>query len=135
MGAWGVHTFQNDSARDWVYDLEDSQGLTFIEESLDTALAQGEYLDSEEGSFALAAAETVACLIGRPPHQDLLTGPLTEWVKENPPEVTGDVLQKAVRAVDRVATPPSELLELWEQTELFQDWTNSLADLKRRLLN
>src|SRR5688572_21928544 len=61
MGAWGSEAFENDDGSDWVYDLEETDSLDLIIESLTYILDnRGEYLDRLECTRAVAAAETLA---------------------------------------------------------------------------
>lgn len=47
LAAWGVNAFENYDACDWGGDLEESDGLAVIEETLMAALLpENEYLDS-----------------------------------------------------------------------------------------
>jgi Domain of unknown function (DUF4259) len=69
MGAWGVGSFDNDDAADWLNDqLRRSADLRPIQTALD-AVAQLDptgYLEAPEASAAVAAAEVVAALAGDP---------------------------------------------------------------------
>ena len=66
MGAWGIGTFENDDAGDWVDRLEESEGLTLLTETLAPAADPSGYLEAPTCTEALAAAEVVAALAGRP---------------------------------------------------------------------
>ena len=66
MGAWGVSTFENDDASDWVYRLEAVADLGLIRTSLEAAAKPQGYLEASLCSEALAAAEVVAALSARP---------------------------------------------------------------------
>lgn len=130
MGTWGVGSFENDGASDWVYELEASPGLAFLEETLEAGLATG-YLETTEGENAVGAAETVACLLGRP--GEYIPESLENWVAANKLPVSPQLRAKAVAAVQRVQSEPSELLELWSEGEEAEAWRASLADLVVRL--
>ena len=134
MGAWGTGVFDNDTACDWAGELVESSDLSRIETTLDNVLQAGSgYLEAPEAEEALAAAEVVARLQGNWGVRDVYTAPVDEWVEENnlvPPE---DLTQKAIRAIDRILAPPSELLELWEETgDDLKAWKASLDDLRSR---
>ncbi len=133
MGAWGVHSFQNDSASDWVYDLEDSDGFEFLEKTLLETIAQTDYLEAPEGCYGVAAAETVACLLGHRPSNGLLNSTLKDWLGEQSEPPPPHLVELSLKALDRVESHPSELLELWEEGGNFEEWTASLVDLRRRL--
>ena len=105
MGAWGCDPFGNDTGCDWVYDLEESEGLSFIAETLDKIQAAG----------------------------NSYTEDLDQWVANHPITPPKEMLNSAVRAIDRILTKPSELLELWSESGKFGDWQKHLTDLQQRL--
>jgi hypothetical protein len=134
MGAWSHESFGNDDACDWVVELEETDDLEFIASTLDAVLAIGdEYLQAPEASQAIAAAEAVARLQGNFDKRDTSTEALDEWVarvKLVPPQT---LTQKAHQALDRILQEPSELLELWSDSEGSASWTQAVKDLKGRI--
>lgn len=134
MGAWDSDPFGNDSALDWVGELEAFDDLSFIEATLEYVLDRGpEYIESDDAEEAIAAADTLARLKGRFYVRNAYTEPLDEWVMANsiiPPQTLVD---SALRVLDRILTPPSELLELWEDSADFEAWRGQLDQLKERL--
>ncbi|MBS2037156.1 DUF4259 domain-containing protein [bacterium] len=132
MGTWGTGAFDNDGALDWVYDLEEAkEPVRFLGEALQAGLNE-EYLESTEAESALAAAEVVAALMGRPAAE--LPQSVTDWLSKNsalklPPELA----QQAAAAIDRVRTPPSEMMELWEESGEMDGWLTGLGQLRDRL--
>ena len=130
MGTWGTGSLQNDGASDWVYDLESSSGFAFLEETLDTGLTP-DYLGASEAENAIAAAETVACLLGRPGLN--LTESLETWVRAQTQAPAAALRAKALALVQRVQAAPSELLELWEDTDDLEAWRADLSALTARL--
>ena len=65
MGAWGSRSFENDTACDWFYELEES-GVELIESTLLLVVEETDEFDDAEESEAVAAAEIVATMAGRP---------------------------------------------------------------------
>ena len=61
------------------------------------------------------------------------TGPVDQWVTDHPIHPPSSLVGAAIRAVDRILTAPSELLELWEASPEAEDWKQQLAALKERL--
>jgi Domain of unknown function (DUF4259) len=143
MGAWGTGVFENDGAADFAWEIAEG-GLPVIEKVFDRVLAASEsYL--EHGDEAIAAAEVVAKLSGRgpsplddlheieddgEPDEELTLGKWIASVKAPPSE---ELVEKARRAVARVLTEPSELLDLWRDTKHFEEWKRVVEDLARRL--
>ena len=138
MGAWGWGSFENDEALDWVLDLEQSKALSVINGALDAILdSDDDYLDATDCSMALAAAETVAALAGRP--EPSLPEEVARWVQhrqtessQEGPLVDESLTTKARQAVEAILSE-SELLELWEETDEFDRWQATVTDLLERL--
>ena len=131
MGAWDGTSFGNDTANDWVYELERSDDLSLIDQALTRVMETGEaYLEAPEAEEAIAAAEVVAWLRGRPAEVDAYTKKVAAWVAAHPLEVPQALLEKALAALARIQAEPSELLELWEGQD---EWSQSVQALRERL--
>jgi hypothetical protein len=133
MGAWGHTAFENDQALDWFgNELEHSADAATLLFAIDVAASADadSYLDSDEACCALAAAEIVAAMIGHPMAN--LNPLIAEWVASHPIEIGDGLIASAKQAVERVATN-SELCDLWEESDSGGPWSNSNADLVRRL--
>jgi hypothetical protein len=132
MGAWGRGVFENDDAMDWTVAFLEGSSVDALQDALDDALDSEDYLDSDQGSYALAAAELLAAATGRP-CRDLPSG-LGEWATANPQIATPSLLARARDAVDRViGEDESELAELWAESDEFEDWLEEMEELKDRL--
>lgn len=129
MGAWGLGPFDNDDAGDWAWGLEESDGFSAVQDALQAVVGGDDYLEAPTCSEAVAAAETVAACLGRP--VDGLPDEVRTWVGEHP-VVPRDIIDLARRAVTAIEAR-SELRELWEETEHFDDWRKSMSDLAARL--
>lgn len=133
MGAWGTGAFDNDDALDWLVRLEDG-GVEVVRQALAGVLsATPGYFERDVGASAIAAAEVVAALRGRP-HRDL-PPVLTAWVTAHGEAAADEQLScDAQRALDVAANPVvSEFAELWDETPDAAAWTITLADLRARL--
>lgn len=120
MGAWGEKAFQNDSALDWLAELE-SDGLAAIHAILSRVADsdETEYLDVDEGSAAIAAAEIVAATRhGR----RRLNDEAAEWLAANASAIGDDDVVLARRAVERVLGGGSELRALWDENGADTEW-------------
>jgi len=134
MGAWDHTTFGNDDACDWEGDLRSHEDLSFVEETLDTVIdTGGEYLEAPESSQAIAAAEVVARLQGHFGLRNAYTESVDEWVAAHPLSVPTALARKAHAALDRILAQPSELLELWEESDDFESWRGTVTELKSRI--
>ncbi|MGH7718014.1 MAG: DUF4259 domain-containing protein, partial [Gemmatimonadaceae bacterium] len=67
MGTWSVEGFGNDEALDWLQALDPGDGAEPVLRSLRYAAeSDTPHLDAQRAQVALAAAELVAALNGRP---------------------------------------------------------------------
>lgn len=132
MGAWGEKAFENDSALDWLNDLE-SEGVDALRDVLERVADTDyeEYLDVDDGAPAIAAAEIVAAARGR--GRDRLTKPVLAWLDANADALVADDLDLAARAVERVVGANSELRELWEEGGPDSPWHADVRTLLARL--
>lgn len=132
MGAWGTGVFENDEASDWVFTLDEEEGVETLRPTLMAAAdllgLTEEILEEPAGSEALAAAEVVAALLGKPSAD--LPEEVLEWVKG---KEFGSELASMAQSAVKVVLTNSELKELWQETDEFTAWKNVLTNLKGRL--
>jgi hypothetical protein len=134
MGAWDAGSFDNDTAGDWAFALGEQSDTTLVESTLDSVLAVGaEYLDSDVACEGLAAAEVVARLRGNWGVRSPYSEPVDQWVESHPGQPAPGLITKAVAAIDRVLSKPSELLDLWSESDQFDRWRGSVQDLRSRV--
>lgn len=134
MGAWGVDSFDNDTACDWAYGLEAAHDLTLVTKALHAAVSSGaEPLEADCACEALAACEVVARLKGQWGARNAYTEIIDAWVGAHPSAATSDVVSAATAAIDRVLSPPSELVDLWNDSGEFEEWQAAVAGLRARV--
>ncbi len=144
MGAWGAGSFENDIASDWAADLADGGDLEMVRATLETAARcpADEYLESDEGAEALAAAEVVAAAKGRALKSIAMgsSGPhALSWAAAHAGAGKDELVELALEALDRVEGAESELAELWagEQSAgagaSAREWHSEVEDLRNRL--
>lgn len=132
MGTWDVGPFDNDTAGDLCDSLdmaaEDEREGIICKALIHVTNTHG-YLDADVSQGAVAAAAVVAaqCPTGEPvsPHY----GPMQPL-----PELSAELRELAVQALDRVVTEPSELLQLWGDTDGTGPWRTGLSHLRDALL-
>lgn len=131
MGAWGHESFANDSALDWLSSLVHGEPA-LLADALDRvgAAAADEYLEVDESSAALAAAELVAAALGG--GEERLPQDALAWLKEHGDVARAVGAERARRAVERVFRD-SELRELWEENGEQTEWHAEVRELLRRL--
>ncbi len=133
MGAWDYDTFDNDTACDWSYELENAEDLDCVRDALNGVLETGdEYLDSDEASIGLAACEVIARLKGNWGKRNSFTETVDAWVESHPQTPPAELVAEALRVIDRVRAEPSELLELWEEAGA-SEWRAAVDNLRSRV--
>jgi len=91
MGAWGAGNFENDDALDWLAVLQ-AEGLQAAGGAIQDVLTLADdYLEATTCCAALAAAEVIAALRGRPASR--LPDELVEWLGR----VSGDPGEELTR--------------------------------------
>ena len=112
MGAWGIGVFENDTALDLLYDLEEEGNLRKTFKRI-FSVKVNDFLDSDEGVSILVAASLIDAVSDSKKYQDLYEeySDLMERVKET----NFDDLKKDARgAIKLVLSDISELRQLWE---------------------
>jgi len=133
MGAWGIGIFENDAACDWTFELETSNDFSAIEQAINDVLETGAgYLESEVASRALAACDVLVRL-KREHAETKATQTVESWVAGHPLRPSTEQLGRAVAAIDRVLTTPSELIELWGETPDGNAWRRRVVELRARV--
>jgi len=131
MGTWGLGSFDNDDALDWLIELERSEGLSAITRALNTTTdGPMDYLETPDCCIALAAAEIVAALAGYP--GPALPEEATQWLRVHQ-SLDADIVNKARRAVNTILHS-SELDELWRESDEFEQWKAVVINLLDRLV-
>lgn len=134
MGAWGVGPFDNDDASDFADSVAEKNDLAVIEAAFDKVLgATSEYLEAPIASEAIAGAEILALLLDRPSADTEYPEEIDEWTAASKHMPSDALIAKARNALDRILAPPSELLELWSESDDLATWKTSVEDVKRRL--
>lgn len=132
MGTWGVKTFENDSACDWIHELEESLGSEFLETSLSTELDDYGDLDAYDGTRVLCAAEVICALLGKPSAD--LPEEVIKWVEENRNVDLSSLQIICSTQVSLVLADNSELKDLWLETEEnYSSWKANVDSLLNRL--
>lgn len=133
MGTWGELAFDNDTANDWAYGLDEVNDLSLVEAAIGELEDAGdEYLDQDIACNALAACEVLARLNGNFGYRNAYTEKVDDWVAAHPTKPETALLQRADKGIQRVLGDNSELRELWEEEDS-DSWRKSVEDLRQRL--
>jgi len=129
MGTWGALPFENDNASDWVWNLEEAEDTSVLTDALE-AVADAEEIE-EESEEAVAAAEVVAAMLGKPLAE--LPGEVEAFAKrQGPKKPAPGLVALAIKAVKRISKE-SDLKERWKEADGEEEWQDSLKDLLKRL--
>lgn len=135
MGAWAHDTFDNDTACDWAFGLENASDLSYVIQALAQVLETGDdYLDADIAVEGLAACEVVARLKGNWGVRNAYTEPVDNWVNAHPTAIPPHLVEQATAVIDRVLSSPSELLELWEDGNDPKEWHKAVSNLRARVI-
>lgn len=130
MGAWGHKSFENDDAVDFVATVGEVGSPEPVVEALVIAEeAEPNELDAPQASEAIAAAEIVAAMLGKPA-EDFPDG-LEDFLAGAAPP-TPAFIKLAIKATKRVLAD-SELKELWDEGDGGDQWRADVEGLLARL--
>jgi hypothetical protein len=134
MGAWSHESFGNDDACDFAATITETADLSAVDGILEVVMQVGSgYLEAPEASQAIAA-EAVARLQGNWGLRDAYSEDLDAWVERVKIVPSKELALKAKRALERIITEPSELLELWQECDESEKWVDAVRELERRLI-
>ncbi len=129
MGTWGIGSFENDDAWDWVSELERGEHGELIEQTLDAAQPGPRVPDAIDGALCIVAAEAVAAWIGRPAHG--LPEEIGEWIDRQGAAPFG-LCERALRGLHQVVTD-SGLRDMWSREGRLSAWVQHVSEIERRL--
>jgi hypothetical protein len=128
MSTWGHHAFDNDDAGDFGSALTKG-GIQSIESAFDLVLENDGYLEAPDCWNAVAAAETLCVIVGRPGHS--IPAEVADWASHQR-QPSPQLIAKAKDSLARILRD-SELKELWGESPEVRAWEDSIADVTRRL--
>lgn len=128
MGAWGKGPFDNDSALDWLADVEELEPDEAVLDALE-AVRGVDYIEVDEGSAAVAAAAVLLAAMRREAldaheHAARMAAVL---------KPSAALREAAVGALDAVMGEGSELAELWHEAGEPNEWRDETKALRDAL--
>ncbi len=137
MGAWCTDNFSNDIAADWVAALEKSKGVKALMSPIDRIHRNTGYLQIEEYSEALTASEVVAAAVSSdysitPENVQTWLNTKKGFIFAKKPQVNTAHSIQAIQVVERILKE-SELKELWQDSEEFENWQGKQQTLLDKL--
>ena len=136
MGFWGKGNFENDIAVDWAVDFIHDPSIEFISKTLKDIFLVSDIIENQSVYRALAAAEIVACSMGKAPPdfhevQHLITQDFIRTLLGNP-----QLTELAITAVDHAVNLETKWLiedNGEPDSDAFEEWLKVQNDLKERL--
>lgn len=129
MGTWGYYTFDNDAAADFAETFLEQPNEAMLYEALATAAEEEGQLEASDASAALAAAEIVAAILGKPA-QDLPPGLIPAIVHL---DADGEDLRELAEQAVKVVLEKSELREQRAAGDDYASWQQLQQNLLARL--
>ena len=135
MGAWGNDSFENDEACDWAGEMLRKKSVAFVEKTLRKVVRNDDYIESDDGSAAIAAAEVIARARGHFGQRDAYTEKLNAWISKSEITFSQEIEELALKALEQVTSEESELRELWEDAgaDALREWLDKVEQLKTRV--
>lgn len=130
MGTWGLGTFDDDLACDWLEDLYDSDAIAFFDQCLDLTGHQDlEYLACVG---VVCTAEILHGVLAEP--REGLPEVACQWIEGHKRMDVRHWVTQAISGLQRVIDPGSEMHQLWEDNdEMYEAWMSQITDLRSRL--
>jgi hypothetical protein len=125
MGAWGSGNFENDTALDWLEDINNNDVKAQVRQALGRVVKakKGTLLNSDSCCIALAAAEIVAASVGAPSEPEV-----RELLAQlEAPFETADI-EMAIAAAARI-DESSDLQQLFDGRGRYEAWHDVVANL------
>ncbi|PSL44929.1 uncharacterized protein DUF4259 [Chitinophaga niastensis] len=130
MGAWGTRNFENDGSQDWIFDLIENKDGGLVTDTLARIINNIETLEVPDCEEALAAAELVSALVGRP-SEDFPEDPLEQLDVLNLIG-TRALRNQAIAAVNKIVAG-SEMKNYWDDAGQVEAWVAVQTGLIKRL--
>lgn len=130
MGAWGTRNFENDGSQDWIFDLIENKDGGLVADTLARIINHIEAPEIPDCEEALAAAELISALVGRP-SEDFPEDPLDQLDVLNLIG-TRALRNQAIAAVNKIVAA-SEMKNYWEDAGHGEAWAAVQAGLIKRL--
>jgi hypothetical protein len=134
MSVWDIGPFDNDLAMDWVQDLQESNDLYYIEDTLNNVLEEGDtFIPMPFACEALAAIEVLARLQGQPGGEAV--DDVDAWVETARKKFRrrADLVEKSLKVLDLIVSEKSELANEWAQTDEHVAWRGMVEQLRARV--
>jgi hypothetical protein len=123
MGAWNSKPFGNDTAGDWLGELEKAKDESVIQSALEAVLGSEGIPDAPACDEAVAAATVVEAARRQPLGK--LPPEARQWVSEHGFVPADSLVKQAIAVIKRIVGE-SELRELWLESKSSAKWQKQM---------
>lgn len=133
MSIWGYKIFENDDAKDCLYEMMESDIREYMNESFELA-SDSDYLEIESCYRIIVAAAVIDISLNKTKYDDIDIKEFETWVDEIGEVELESLIIPAAKGLDSVLGDDSELKELWEEdVTQYDNWVDTISDLLARL--
>jgi Domain of unknown function (DUF4259) len=133
MGAWDYGFFDNDAALDYVDELEDSENPKVFFKRAFANAAKASPLGQDDAHAVIVSAAYIDYILNGT-HYGEDNEILVDFAAQHPKLKVDDLRADAIKSLQKVIGPDSELNELWaENAEDYDKWKGTIVELIRRL--
>ena len=132
MGAWGYNIFENDSALDFIWEIEEAEDCLGLITEVFTLGISADYLDEDDCSNILTAAAVIDSALFKTEYNDA-EGAFDEIVEKIDVKTASKLKNLAASALEAVLGEKSELRDLWSESPDYDNWKKSITDIIERL--
>lgn len=134
MGAWGYEVFEDDSALDFLDELREEDDLKELFNDIFNEAINCDYLEYDLCEQVLVAAAIINSLSNKDKYE-LLSEEYEDLIKKAKKQNVIKLKDNALKAIKEVLSEKSELKELWEETDDFDNWKKVVEELYKDLEN
>lgn len=135
MGAWGYGIFDDDTAYDYVDEIDNSDNPKEIFKKAFKNAIDADYLEYDDCHAVTVSASYIDSILnGTRPRVDTEDENYFQFIENNKNLDVTDLKTDAVKALEKVISDNSELNELWAANEeLYPKWKGNIEELIKRL--
>lgn len=133
MGAWNCGIFDDDSAYDFVSEIEAAEKPRELFETAFAAAMSTDYLEYDACYAVMVSAACIDSILNGTKYRSDDEA-MADFVDKHQDIKVDDLTADAVKALQKVLDKDSELNELWsENEELYPKWKENIEQLIERL--
>lgn len=132
MGAWGIGVFEDDSALDVLDEFEGfGNPIGFMHDAFKN-VNKNNYLEYDDCINVLVSAALIDSVVNSTEYE-MLTEEYNHILTSIKNLEISSLKPDAVKALERVISNSSELNELWEESDYYDNWKSNILEMITRL--